>query len=74
MTRPHALTFAAALLVFASASPVAFAQTGGHATALNAARPMQVQKVAKPAPKAGQTAKASKPAPQSLHWLMSESP
>ncbi|QGZ56810.1 hypothetical protein [Paraburkholderia acidiphila] len=74
MTRPHALTFAAALLVFASAGPVALAQTAGHTTALNAARPIQVQKVTKPAPKGAQTAKASKPAPQSLHWLMSESP
>lgn len=74
MTRPHALTFAAALLAFASASPVALAQTGGHATALTAARPIPLQKAAKPAPKAVQTAKATKPAPQSLRWLNSESP
>ncbi|WP_028205077.1 hypothetical protein [Paraburkholderia nodosa] len=74
MTRPLALTFAAALLALASASPAALAQTGGHATALNAARPIQLQKVAKPAPKAQPIAKATRPAPQSLRWLMSETP
>ncbi|WP_395069825.1 hypothetical protein [Paraburkholderia silvatlantica] len=74
MTRPLALTFAAALLALASASPAALAQTSGHATALNAARPIQPQKVAKPPLKTAQTAKATKPAPQSLRWLMSESP
>jgi hypothetical protein len=74
MTRPLAPMFAAALFALASASPAALAQTGSHATAVNAARPIQLQKVAKPAPKAQQTAKATKPAPQSLRWLMSESP
>ncbi|CAG9250725.1 hypothetical protein [Paraburkholderia unamae] len=74
MTRYHALTFAAALLAFASASPVALAQAGGHATALNAARPMQMQKVAKSNQKGVQTAKATKPAPQSLRWLLSDTP
>lgn len=74
MTRPLALTFAAALFALASASPAALAQSSGHATALNAARPIQLQKVAKPAPKAQAPAKAARPAPQSLRWLMSESP
>ncbi|SDC62189.1 hypothetical protein [Paraburkholderia lycopersici] len=74
MTRYHALTFAAALLAFAAASPAAKAQTGGHATALNTARPIPLQKVAKPAPKAQQTAKATKPASQSLRWLVSDTP
>jgi hypothetical protein len=74
MTRNHALTFAAALLAFASASPAAFAQASGHSTALSAARPIQMHKVAKTTPKGQQTAKAPKPAPQSLRWLEAETP
>jgi hypothetical protein len=74
MTRQHTLTFAAALLAFASVSPAALAQTGGHPTAVNAARPISMQKVAKPGQKGQMTAKATKPAPQSLRWLNSDTP
>ena len=74
MTRNHALTFAAALLAFASVSPAALAQAGGHPTALNAARPIPLQKVAKPGQKGLTPAKATKPAPQSLRWLNSDTP
>jgi hypothetical protein len=74
MTRNHALTFAAALLACATVSPAALAQAGGHPTALNAARPIQMQKAAKPGQKGLTPAKATKPAPQSLRWLNAETP
>jgi hypothetical protein len=74
MTRYHALTFAAALLAFASVSPAALAQAGGHSTALNAARPIPMQKAAKPGQRGTQTAKATRPSPQSLRWLLSDTP
>jgi hypothetical protein len=76
MTRYHALTLAAALFALASASPAALAQAqaSGHPAALNAARPMTMQKAAKPGQKGQPTAKVTKSAPQSLRWLDAESP
>ncbi|QGZ64438.1 hypothetical protein [Paraburkholderia acidisoli] len=75
MIRPHALTIAAALLALFAVSPAAPAQTGAHPSTLSTARPIPLQKVARTSHTAvQQTAKATKPAPQSLRWLLSETP
>lgn len=77
MNRRHALTIAAApvvLIALVTASPAVHAQTVAHAATLSAARPLQLHKVARTDHKTQQTAKATHSEPQSLRWLLSETP